>query len=505
MRPDLTERVRALLSAGSDDSVASGAYPTARVARLRTGRVPLFPEAADWLLAHQWPDGSWGGRIPSPHDRTACTLAAVVALAERQAHELPDPDPATARAVAAGCGYLARSGGDWRGDEAKTLGFDLVVPALVAEARQLGLELPWSAFEEIASVRDDKLRMFPCDLLSTRPTTLLYSLEAVLPVFGDHARLGRFLSPDGAMAGSPSATAGHWSATGDPACLGYLRSVRNPDGGYPEFHPLDVFSRAWTLHHLQRAGLLGSADCADLREAGLDWLHDLVDGGRSVGFSTSFPLPDPDSTAMCLNVLADAGREVADEVGSLLGFEGERCFFTYPYERYASVTPNARVLQALGRHPGPHGARVAKVVDYLLAERRDGAWWRDKWHLSTYYATANTVFGLSAVDDERVTWRGTGDWLLDTQHGDGSWGLGGGNPEESACAVLALDALAPHVAVPGRTWRAAEAYLREHLDDADLPELWVGKGLYTPVAVARSAVLAGHALAAARLTASPGP
>lgn len=469
------------MSDAPDDVVMSSAYSTAWVARLAADGGALFPDAVDWLRRNQWPDGSWGGRIISPHDRTVCTLAAVVALKKSKSDE---------QAIADGCEYLRLHGGDWRGGEAKTLGFDLIVPALVDEGRELGLELHNAAFDGISEVRDQKLRMFPRELILSRPTTLLYSLEALLPVFGDPAGLDRFVSADGAMAGSPSATAGHWSAVGDQASLDYLRSVQNPDGGFPEFHPLDVFSQAWTMHNLQRARLLK----ADQSEAAMKWLHDLLRAGRTIGFNTSFPLPDPDSTAMCLNVLLDAGHDVTEWLGLLLEFEGESSFLTYPYERQASVTPNARVLQALNNRRELFAPQMAKIVDYLMSQRRDGAWWRDKWHLSPYYATANTIFGLSRVD-ESLTWTPTGKWLLDTQHDNGSWGLAGGNPEETAYAVLALDALPKDVDVPARVWQTAEAYLQAHLDDPAFPPLWIGKGLYTPVNVVRSAVLAGYAAA----------
>jgi halimadienyl-diphosphate synthase len=489
--PDVGKRVSTLLADAQSDFVMSSAYSTAWVARLRVDGAALFPDAVDWLLRNQWPDGSWGGRVPSPHDRTVCTLAAVVALAQCGL-------PSAEKAIAAGCEYLRLHGGDWRGGEAKTLGFDLIVPVLAGEGRASGLPLPPAAFAGLSEIRDDKLSMFPGDLILNRPTTLLYSLEAVLPVLGDAAGLGRFQLADGSMAGSPSATAGHWSATGDQASVDYLRSVRNPDGGFPEFHPLDVFSQAWTLHNLQRARLLD----AEHAEPGLKWLHDLLRAGETVGFSTSFPLPDPDSTAMCLTVLLGAGHDVTEWLGLLLEFEGESSFLTYPYERHASVTPNARVLQALNNRRDLFGPQVTKVVDYLIGQRRDGAWWRDKWHLSPYYATANTIFGLSGAE-EGLAWASTGRWLVDTQHDNGSWGLAGGNPEETAYAVLALDALPADVGVPARVWRTAEAYLREHLDDPGFPELWIGKGLYTPVNVVRSAVLAGY-VRAAQLTASSG-
>lgn len=467
-----------MLDEARDGLVTSSAYSTAWAARLRSDQDFLFPGAAEWLRRNQWPDGSWGGQIESPYDRTVCTLAAVVALAGISGHD---------DAVVKGCAYLRQRGEQWRGREAKTLAFDLIVPALADQGRALGLPLP--PFDGLGAVRDGKLRMFPRELVVKQPTTLLYSLEAVLPVFG--GEWDRFVSDDGSVAGSPSATAAAWMASGDPASEKYLRSVCAADGGFPEFHPLDVFSQAWTVHSFHRARLLDGGGKQVLQR-----LEDLVRAGKTVGFSTFFPLPDPDSTAMCLSVLLDEGRDVADQLDLLLEFEGDDCFLTYPYERKASVTPNARVLQALHHRAERYGPQLAKAADYLIDQREEDAWWRDKWHLSVYYATATAIFGLSQLDDSRATWPVTARWLLDTRHADGSWGLAGGNPEETAYAVLALDALAQHVSVPPGIWRDAEAYLAAHLDDTTYPELWIGKGLYTPINVVRSAVLSGHARAA---------
>ena len=101
--PSLRGRVEALLSGlGHGGSFGPCPYTTAWLARLRgPDGTALFPRARRWLVRRQWPDGSWGGEIELPHDRTVCTLAAVVALTG-PCPPLPRQD----EAVRAGLAYL---------------------------------------------------------------------------------------------------------------------------------------------------------------------------------------------------------------------------------------------------------------------------------------------------------------------------------------------------------------------------------------------------------------
>jgi hypothetical protein len=84
-------------------------------------------------------------------------------------------------------------------------------------------------------------------------------------------------------------------------------------------------------------------------------------------------------------------------------------------------------------------------------------------------------------------------WLEDSQHGDGSWGIAGGSDEETAYGLTTLAKLAEtDVGVTPRIQESmdrAACYLASRLSFWDYPELWIGKGLYTPFAVVRSSVL----------------
>jgi hypothetical protein len=81
-------------------------------------------------------------------------------------------------------------------------------------------------------------------------------------------------------------------------------------------------------------------------------------------------------------------------------------------------------------------------------------------------------------------------WLLEAQHADGSRGFVGGTAEETGCAMPTF--LATPKWVDLAVWDAVSAgavYLSARFDDTDYPELWIGKGLYTPYAIDRSVII----------------
>jgi halimadienyl-diphosphate synthase len=479
---DAAERVNRLLAGLGQRPVAAMAYATAWAARLTAddGR-PEFPRARQWLREHQHADGSWGGVVPNPYDRLVSTLAAVLALHDADDHW-------AAASVRSGVDYLRGHATDWQGAVGEPIGFEVVAPHLVARAGAVGL-LSMGGLSELTALRDDKLARIPSGALTTRPTPLLYSLE-VLGELAPPREVAGFAAVNGSMANNPAATAALWSATREQAALDYLHAAAwsTGDGGMPEIFPISVFEPGWVVYLLHRAGL-GTVEA----KRHVERLVELAGGARlGLGVSPEFPVPDSDDTAMVANVAHAFGHDNTALLESLLRFEGDDHFVGFQHERGTPVSANARVLEALGRQPERFAAQVAKATAFLLDSRRDGAWWYDKWHLSPHYATAQAVFALA--DSRPGILSGTRRWLLDGQHPDGSWGMAGGLPEETAYAVLSLDAMGDrHGPVPSDTMRRAGDYLGEHVDDLDFAELWIGKGLYTPPAVVRAAVLAAHA------------
>lgn len=117
--------------------VQSTDYDTSWAARL-TGpdERPSHPELLEYLAEKQRPDGSWGTEIPHAHDRLLSTLSVILLLAK---HGSRQRDREKLRA---GEHYVWQSVMWLRQDPQRTVGFELILPTLLAEARELGLRLP---------------------------------------------------------------------------------------------------------------------------------------------------------------------------------------------------------------------------------------------------------------------------------------------------------------------------------------------------------------------------
>ncbi|MET9416322.1 prenyltransferase/squalene oxidase repeat-containing protein [Streptomyces klenkii] len=509
------DAVNRLMRRLGDVGTCSDSYNTAFVARVRSpGGSPRYPRALEWLRVRQHPDGSWGGRIDLPADRLMSTLAAVRTLVDYTDHidhpdcidhadyvedgvytdhadtASPGPSGWMAAALRRGVGYLRSSAAHgFPVGPHEPIGLEFVVPELTRQLRVRGVRLPPQAWPGIHALRQEKLAGMAAAAAGPGSPSVRYCME-VAPRTALAGATTALQSPGGSVGCSPAATVALWQSTGSARALAYLDelSCRSADGGAPEVHPMEAFEIGWSLYHLARAGLLPS--CAATR---LGALTGELDRRGWVAFSREFPVPEADTTAMTINLLPHAGRAAAPSLALLLRYEACDHFFHYPGERGASVSVNARLLEAFSCSPGGYARQRRKLTGFLLGTRAADGYWLDKWHVSPYYATAHVSFALSRSASGASALTATHHWLINSQHADGSWGIGGGQPEETAYAVLALDALAGcGLPVPPRTAAAAHRYLTPFLDAAphDFAELWLGKSLFTPVAVVQSAVIA---------------
>ena len=468
-----------LINSLAEGTTSETAYDTALVSWLRDPadrRKLAYPRSLGWLRRHQHADGSWGGRIATAHDRLISTLAAVVRLSEV-------PEDWARRAVLGGTAYLWQHAADWVDSPYETVAFELLVPRLLEEARARGLELPQAAFAPVIQLRDDKLRRIPDGYLYGEPTTLVHSLE-FLGNDLDRTRVARLRSANGAYGNSPSATAFVADQINDPAAEDYLRRAMavSLNGGACTVFPIEIFEKAWVLYNLGPSALAVPGAQAQLR-----YLYTYC-GAGAVGMSREGLRSDSDDTGMALALLQRAGYDLG--LAALDPFQQADCFSCFPYERNSSVGANAHVLEAFVSSPqgDRHGPAIRKILSYFRAKRVDGVYWYDKWHLSPFYATSQVVLAAREVDADLLA--PTIRWLLETQRADGSWGWCEGTSEETAYAVQALLAAAPpqdHRV--GAALAGGARYLTERFDDADYPELWIGKGLYTPFPIVRAAVI----------------
>lgn len=488
--------IEALLRRGLSHPLQPTDYDTSWAARLTDGDALAYPHLLDWLMDRQHPDGSWGGQVPYAHDRLLTTLSIVVLLtrlarADGSRH-------GTQRS--AGEAYLREHAGDLREGLHRTIGFELILPALLDEARELGLDLPYASLGVYERQRRKKLDLLPMDRFFETWTTALFSLEAFgreLDADGAVENAARLVLENGSMVGSPSATAYLLGRTPGwrgrlPRSVEYLEGLlAGPDGGLPAVHPCDVFVRAWTLYYLQHGGLL--EENRDVLQPHLDYLLENL-RPEGVGFSATSGFVDSDDTAITLLVLSRAGYEV--DGSCLLDFEQDLCFAVHGHESNHSVSANVHILEALEVLPEEHRSRAReKILGYLLSNRREGAYWRDKWHASAYYPTTRALTALAPHLGKGMD--PTLDWLLATQRADGSWGQYGPTTEETSLVLLAL--LGYHRGVwpvdPEPLHRAAE-YLMANAEPPPrgFPELWIGKSLYAPIFVVNASRLSALAL-----------
>lgn len=470
--------------------VQSTDYDTSWAARLAEpdGR-SSHPELIEYLAERQHSDGSWGGQIPHTHDRLLSTLSIVLLLARHGGRQRDR------ERLHAGERYVWRNSRWLRYDPQDTVGFEMILPALLAEGRQLGLDLPYTQLAHYEQERDKKLSLLPRERLFSAQTSALFSLEA----FGGEVEVSRasqLLLEGGSVATSPSATAFLLSRDPDwrlhlPESAAYLDDLlSSTQHGLPPIAPCDVFMRSWTLYHLSYGNLLDRHKedaqahyehlIQSLREEGIGW--------ASVG------LADSDDTAVALLTLARAGYE--PDGSPLLRYERENHFAVLEYERNPSVSANLHILEAIKTLPERDQPRVRdKILHYVLGAREAGAFWTDKWHASAYYPTAIALMTLPYFVSDKL--EETVHWLLATQYPDGAWGQYEPTAEETAVTLLAL--LNYHRNVRALTrdplHRAATYLLaNEQPFEVRYPELWVSKTLYAPTMVIRSVVLSALGL-----------
>jgi halimadienyl-diphosphate synthase len=471
--------------------MSSTAYDTAWAARLGEIDWDISSRALAWLAENQLDNGAWGAAEPMYyHDRVLCTLAAMIALTHRgrRGHDKVQIENGkfaleriTSRATE---GLMADPNG-------ATVGFEMIAPTLVAEAEKLGIIKKQGdrILGRLSRQRAKKLSYLRDNMISRR-VTMAFSAE-MAGTDGKHMLdIENLQEGNGSVGLSPSATAyfATYLKVGDEASLKYLRNVVTQDGGMPNVAPFDVFEIAWSLWNLSL-----NPDLTTLTKLKphVEFLSKAWEPRLGVSFAKDYTVKDSDDTVITYSTLLRFGIE--KDLASILAYEEKDHFRCFDLEVNPSVSANIHILDAL-RQAGLSKKilSIQKILQFIEKAKGSNHYWVDKWHASAYYPTAHAIMACAGFDDHLV--HDSVEWILKTQNSDGSWGTYLPTAEETAYALQALWVWNEKVArIPKNVFRNGARWLQDHLDKP-YPPLWIGKCLYNPRLVIRSAVISALTL-----------
>jgi len=354
----------------TEDSVA---YDTAWAAKLAL-KYPKrgFEQAFQWLRDNQHEDGSWGSLAIHYHDRIINTLSAITAL-----KALNDKDD-QAR-IQAGQQYLWDHYKRLNWDSNDTVNFTGLCSMLIQEAEMLGLSVPSDLYPK-RNATQRKIAALRAQPERWQGHPLIMSLEWLSLGLPEAAQ---FLETNGSIGASPAATVSLLLNSEEeiPSAIEYLQSVVLPDGGLPDFEPLDIFDISWTLNHLIQANAI-TPDQPDVRRC-LNFLWSLWSPTKGVG-CTSFAkdVVDLDDTAVTFSVLRWGGYPV--DVGVFSEYERDDHFQCYVDEADQSLSVHLRTLAALSMVDDDNqvGPWKEKIIRLLKNWREVGQFKSDKWLFS---------------------------------------------------------------------------------------------------------------------------
>ena len=315
-------------------SMSVSIYDTAwvsMVSKVRDGtRYWLFSQSFELILDSQCQHGGWQ-QYASDVDGILNTMADMLALSwhrkEPSIEGCPDlPNDLDLRISNAKV-WLEMKLNSWNVEVCDHVGFELLVPSLLALLDQEGIDFEFPGLQTLHLLKLRKLSKFdPAMIYDGHPTTLIHSLEAFMGVI-DYDRVGQ-QSSGGSMMASPSSTAAYliYKSSWDEAAETYLHAVLNQGqgyglGGFPSAFPTSIFEISWVLSTLLEAGLSPNSSGHYVTSLA-DFLQEaLKNNGGTLGFSPGL-LADADDTSKSLTTLSLLGRAV-DPCGMIAKFESD--------------------------------------------------------------------------------------------------------------------------------------------------------------------------------------
>ncbi|UQA56249.1 prenyltransferase/squalene oxidase repeat-containing protein [Polyangium aurulentum] len=487
----LGELKNLLETAGTNGGAMSASvYDTAQALRLAPpkdgGR-----DVVAWLLAQQQPDGGWNDP-ELPLFRDGPTLAAIMALQGRS------DVPRAREAVKEGEAFLRHDKGAWNEPwpKARPAGVEISLPALLDEARSLGLDVPsleaYPAFGE----RGPRMRAMLPLLQKTLPAVAYFTWDS----WGrDPAR--ELIHPEAGIAINPANVARWLSMTAAEPDLAAPRDAAHSflarasavtdermTGVYPTSWPMPLFEIAFCLYALLITDLLDHPALRDVVQRQLDKLAAAMKP-EGLGCSPWFDV-DGDDTAAAIAVLRAAGRPV--DAAPLRGFQSRDHFCTWLHKVQPSASVTGRAVHALRLL----GEDTRPMQGYLVRTQNEaGVWDGDPWNVSWAYVTYHAITALEPLGPTPAL-EGAIRALLDRQHPDGGYGLGPtSNPFETLWGTLALLACRSAGLLHDELSRAlgrAQAWMldQDRAHRRDMPLRWIAKDLYAPRRIDRAFELA---------------
>lgn len=480
-----------LLRKLGNSQMSKSAYDTAWVARLDEYDPEMSNQALEWLARNQNPNGFWScGQPHYYHDQVICTLSAMIALTHRGRRS------ADRTQIEKGLKALEeiRTGAtrSLMAESGETVGFEVIVPTLVAEAEQLGIikQQKEHILGRLSVIRAAKLAKLSGYKIS-RFTSTSQLTEMVGKDRIDLLDIDNLHEENGSIGASPAASA-HFALyvkPGDERTLNYLRRLmKNGDGGVQTATPIDIFERVWVLWNLSLTGLYKTDnEIKALCKPHLDFIESQWQPGRGLSFSTSFTCVDGDDTSVGFEVLSKFGRN--PDLATLLSYEEENWFRCYAAERNPSTDANIDFLGALRQagyekdHPS-----VKKILRFIRSTRHSDGYWLDKWNISPFYTTTRAIILCRGYDDELC--QESVNWMLREQQENGSWGsYGVQSAEETAYCIQALKVWQMHGGiVPKEVLSKARLWLSMHCEPP-YPCFWIAKTLYCTENLVQSSII----------------
>ncbi|QKX63437.1 uncharacterized protein TRUGW13939_10607 [Talaromyces rugulosus] len=417
-----------------------------------------FPEAFAYVLRQQHESP---GTNSSPVDVILNTMASLLSLLEHRATDAAegsvniqpmDYEWRVSHAIAT----LSKALSSWNVGSSLHVGFEILIPSLLDQLAQRGVNLDFSGKRELEELQQHKLSKFRPEMVTSKQqSTLLHSLEGLIGRV-DFGKLKHHCTVYGGMMGSPASTAAYLihSPVWDEAAEHYLRNVVQSSGGAPSAFPTSIFETSWSISTLLANGYTIDNFSSDNMKHITTYLQQLfVRQHGLLGFAPTF-VPDADDTARSLLALSHLGIKI-DPSFMVEYFEAPNHFQTYKLERDPSFSANANILLCLLGAPNPMDffPQIEKTTRFLITIWGNGGL-QDKWNLASEYSQmllANALLDLIAAWSEgRLTMLSTEVLVrvdisivlsqlfsktLLRQCEDGSWG---NSVERTAYSVLLL-------------------------------------------------------------------